>query len=102
MSLAAFRTKWVVTTLLTLAARPARGDDARDAEYERLIQEETERTSDAAVTERMASGLAAIGIGLYGYYNDDRGVLTKVVYSSTQTAGVLLVSDAIALASQPS
>lgn len=73
-----------------------------DRAYDRLIEHERARKNPENLAERLASGIAALGIGLYGYYNDDRGVLTKVVYSATQTAGVVLVSNAILDSNQPS
>lgn len=76
--------------------------DEINRRYDKLLEDEEFRTSNENFTERLASGLAALAIGLYGYYNDDRGLLTRVVYSATKTAGIVMVSSAMHDAAQPS
>jgi hypothetical protein len=73
-----------------------------DAEYRNIVRRELEfRNSDRAM-ERIASGSAALAIGTYGYFFDDRGISGKAIYSATQTAGVLLLSNGIFDANHPS
>jgi hypothetical protein len=86
--------------LLVLARASAAAGVDYQTEYERLIQEEKTSTQDNA--ETFASGAAALAIGLYGYYNDDRGVSTKVIYSLMQTTGVVLLSESMREAYSPS
>lgn len=76
--------------------------DYYDTKYRELVAKEREQTSRQRLVEQASSGIAAIIIGMYGYYNDNRGLLTRVVYSATQTAGVVMVSDAIVDANSPS
>ena len=61
-------------------------------EYGKIIKSERRKSNRASAVEGIMSGVAAVVIGVYGYYNDDRGLLTKVLYSATQTAGVIVAS----------
>ena len=90
-----------------LVSGPAQGQGQMsqaeiERRYDQMIAEEAKRTSSENYTSRLGSGIAALCIGLYGYYNDDRGILTRVVYSATQTAGVVMISSSILDANQPS
>lgn len=73
-----------------------------EREYREILKQERMAHDDSLIVDDIASGVAALTIGLYGYYNDDRGVLTKIAYNATMTAGVLLVSDAVLKANKPS
>ncbi len=70
--------------------------------YQEILEEEREQLRKGEFIEDLASGLAALTIGLYGYYNDNRGISSKLIYSATQTAGVLFISQTIRRADQPS
>ena len=70
--------------------------------YQEILRKEKKTTSERSYVENLASGLAATIIGFYGYYFDERGLMTKVTYSLTQTAGIILTSDAIYQRSKPS
>ena len=70
--------------------------------YQKILTDEEAPKQREAVVENVAAGGAALCIGLYGYYNDNRGLMTRLIYSATQTAGVLMVSDAILSANNPS
>ncbi len=70
--------------------------------YEEILRKEKKSTSERSYIENLASGLAATVIGFYGYYYDERGLMTKVTYSLTQTAGIILTSNAIYQRSKPS
>jgi hypothetical protein len=76
-------------------------DHAADSTYDKIIRKERKIRSQDRVFEDTASGIAAVIIGFYGYYFDQRGIMAKVVYSATQTAGVYLISDATFRANQP-
>lgn len=62
-------------------------------EYERLIEEEQKAATTDRSYEYVASGVAAIVIGLYGYYNTNPNPVVKLLYAATQTAGVLTVGQ---------
>jgi hypothetical protein len=74
---------------------------APESAYERLMQRERAATDDNNSKELIASGSAAILIGLYGYYNTSPSVVVKMLYAATQTAGVLTISHAIKTRNQP-
>lgn len=63
--------------------------------YEELIAGEQAKHEKITFVENLASGIAAVSIGLYGFYFDDGGVTTKTVYTATQTLGVVLIGDSI-------
>jgi hypothetical protein len=70
--------------------------------YDDMIENEKSSFETETFSEGMASGIAALSIGFYGYYYDDRGVALRVAYAATQTIGVLLIGDAIYKANRPS
>lgn len=63
--------------------------------YEESVAEERSAASSEHTQEYIASGAAAIVIGLYGYYNTAPNPLIKLLYAATQTAGVLTMGQAI-------
>lgn len=65
------------------------------SDYNKLISTLKENRESRHYVENLASGIAGLTIGLYGYYNDDRGIAAKVIYTATQSAGVLLIGEAI-------
>lgn len=67
-----------------------------------IFYEERARQSNEVYVENMAAGVTATLISFYGYYFDNRGVLAKVAYGLTQTAGVVVISDAVYARSKPS
>lgn len=71
-------------------------------QYSRLLAAERQGRGPQERYEGLAAGIAALSIGLYGYYNDDRGTLVKFAYSSLQTAGVFMISDMLFRSEQPS
>ncbi|RYZ90254.1 MAG: hypothetical protein EOP04_04490 [Proteobacteria bacterium] len=87
---------------LQAAAATAENSDKLDQLYKEILSSEKETLRRGEFTEDLASGLAALTVGLYGYYNDDRGMVTKLFYGATQTAGVLLISQAIRDYDRPS
>ncbi len=76
--------------------------DLLEQKYQDILKQEREQMRKGDFVEDLASGLAALTIGLYGYYNDNRGISSKLIYSATQTAGVLMISQTIRKADQPS
>ncbi|MGE0173205.1 MAG: hypothetical protein AB7T49_10480 [Oligoflexales bacterium] len=91
--------RFIAFLLSVLLASTAHGLDYQ-SKYDNLIQEERANNEEAA--ETFASGTAALVIGLYGYYNDQRGVSTKVIYSLMQTTGVVLLSESVREVYSPS
>jgi hypothetical protein len=97
--------------ILALMSSPLHAEERRparpmtpevDAAYQKIIEEERQEFLQDEFSEDLASGIAALIIGLYGYYNDNRGVATKMVYSATQTAGVLMISSTLGRLNRPS
>jgi len=86
--------------------KPIESDPQKDQlfkqKYKDILKKEQRNDRQVSLIEDVAAGVAALLIGLYGYYNDDRGVLTKIAYSATQTAGVLLISKSVLEANKPS
>lgn len=70
--------------------------------YQEILLEEREQLRRGEFVEDLVSGLAALTIGTYGYYNDNKGLTTKLIYSGTQTAGVILISNSIRRLDRPS
>jgi hypothetical protein len=64
-------------------------------EYKEFIALEKKNSDAEHSQEMIASGAAAILIGLYGYYNTNPNPVVKLIYAATQTAGVLTLSGAI-------
>jgi hypothetical protein len=52
--------------------------------------------------EKLAAGIAALSVGTYGYYNEDKGAIVKLIYSGTQTAGLVMISSAVLEYNRPS
>lgn len=66
-----------------------------NAAYDELIRAEQEARSQEKAFEQIVGGSAATAIGLYGYYNDDRGVMVKLSYGAIQTSGIVVLCRAI-------
>lgn len=71
------------------------------ASYEEVIRDERRIASEEQSRELMASGAAAIFLGLYGYYNTNPNPVIKLMYAATQTAGVLTLGQAIKERNRP-
>jgi hypothetical protein len=84
----------IVATSLSLQARSSSTSDSDDS-YEHVISEERDSMGAETTQEYIASGAAAIIIGVYGYYNTSPDPLIKLIYAATQTAGVLTMGQAI-------
>ena len=63
--------------------------------YSEILRRERMNMRSQDLTERMVSGSAALVIGFYGYFFDERGILGRAVYSATQTAGIVMISNAV-------
>lgn len=72
-----------------------------ETEYQLLIREERGLADNEHTMETIASGAAAIVIGLYGYYNTDPNPIVKLLYAATQTAGVLTIGQAMQSRNSP-
>lgn len=70
-------------------------NDQVDQKYLDFIDEERKTMGSDRSGEYVASGAAAIFIGLYGYYNTAPNPLVKLLYAATQTAGVLTIGQAV-------
>lgn len=73
-----------------------------DLAYEAILENERKGHSDVDYIQGISAGLAALTIGTYGYYNEDKGTLVKLIYGGTQTAGVLIISNSILGYNRPS
>jgi hypothetical protein len=63
-----------------------------EREYLRIIRRERSNSNRTRALEGLIAGVAATVIGTYGIYNDDRGIVSRVIYSATQTAGIISAS----------
>lgn len=89
-----FNCTWMV--LLSMAfSKLGLGQSAESIAYDNMIEDERMVYTTSHFAEEIASGVAALTIGLYGYYYDDRGIALRLAYAGTQTIGVLLIGDAI-------
>lgn len=84
-----------IVSPLSAYGKQASKTSRADRSYSKIIKKEKKKYSDHEIYERIFSGAAALTIGLYGYYNDNRGVLTSLAYNATQTAGVVMISEAL-------
>jgi hypothetical protein len=72
------------------------------SDYQTMIEQEQHAHETQHFSEELAGGIAALSIGLYGYYFDDRGVALRAVYAAAQTIGVLQIGESIYNANKPS
>ena len=63
--------------------------------YQELIAEDRQIASGDSTYETIASGGAAVVIGLYGYYYSATNPVIKLLYAATQTAGVITIGQAL-------
>ncbi len=70
--------------------------------YDDIMAQERDNRSQERAFEQIVGGTAATMIGLYGYYNDDRGLLVKLAYGSIQTSGVVVLCRALFALNDPS
>jgi len=74
-----------------------------DFDYQSILDEEKQLHDNEYHVETLASGIATLTIGLYGYYLDDRGGTSiRLAYGAAQTAGILMTSSAIKSMNSPS
>ncbi len=87
----------------TLVAQTDGPEDPGSLErrYMAIVEKEQRGLRRAEWVEDLASGTAALVIGFYGYYNDQRGLATKLAYGATQTAGVLMLSSTFGRLNKP-
>lgn len=85
-----------------MPSQDLRSNKDMESEYRLLMKKEFEARDINALSERLIGGSVALAIGTYGYFFDERGLTGKAVYSATQTAGVLMISNAIFDANRPS
>ena len=72
-----------------------RAMSSNDGTYSTLLELEKKQSATDRSFDLISGGLLAVGIGLYGHYNTNANVLMKLVYTGTETAGVLTVSKGI-------
>jgi hypothetical protein len=82
--------------------RENRKSEAYEDDYRDILSRERRLTHRTYAIEGLISGIAATIIGTYGLYNDDRGILARVLYSATQTAGTITASHYVFLMQAPS
>lgn len=64
--------------------------------YEDALRSERVIYNDRSNTEKIIGGSLAFALGTYGYYRDtDRKIAGKIVYSATQSGGILALSSGI-------
>jgi hypothetical protein len=64
--------------------------------YEQAIRSERKSYNDRTHIERIVGGGLAFALGTYGYYNDkNRQIAGKLIYSATQSGGILAISSGI-------
>ncbi|MCX6123435.1 MAG: hypothetical protein NTV34_01595, partial [Proteobacteria bacterium] len=74
----------------------SRPDEAlQSGTYQEMIAEDKQIASGETTYETIASGGAAIVIGLYGYYYSATNPVIKLLYAATQTAGVITIGQAL-------
>jgi hypothetical protein len=86
MSLVATNYKgWLLCCLFLLSnplqanVNPSREDRVISQKYKEMLKAEREGRSPRDHYESLAAGVAALFIGIYGYYNDNRGTLGGLV-----------------------
>lgn len=77
-------------------ARAGSDADLSDIQrYDAMVAEERKFAAQEKSNEILASGAAAIFLGLYGYYNTAPNPVIKLLYAATQTAGVVTIGQAL-------
>ena len=85
-----------------LSLSPAQSSDLINREYRKMLREERLKETQTRNVEKIASGIVAVGIGVYGYYFDQKNTGRQLAYSATQTAGILMISNSLLEAETPS
>lgn len=100
---------WVVLSSVapaypSLASAPNAGSDSKKSSktdlwtrpYEKALQDERRQYNKRTNLEKMVGGALAFALGTYGYYNDEnRQIAGKLIYSATQSGGILALSSGI-------
>ena len=81
---------------------PAQTNELINREYRKMLREERVKETQTRNAEKIASGIVAVGIGVYGYYFDQQNTGRQLAYSATQTAGILMISNSLLEAETPS
>jgi hypothetical protein len=90
----------VLADQLPKAARPneqkSKTTDIWTRPYEQAIRSERKTYNNRTHVERIVGGGLAFALGTYGYYNDkNRQIAGKLIYSATQSGGILAISNGI-------
>jgi hypothetical protein len=81
---------------------PEQTNQLVNKEYRKMLREERQKQTQTRNAEKIASGIVAVGIGVYGYYFDQQNTGRQLAYSATQTAGILMISNSLLEAETPS
>jgi hypothetical protein len=81
---------------------PKQSNELINREYRKMLREERLKQTQTRNAEKIASGIVAVGIGVYGYYFDQQNTGRQLAYSATQTAGILMISNSLLEAETPS
>lgn len=81
---------------------PMQSNELINREYRKMLREERLKQTRTRNAEKIASGIVAVGIGVYGYYFDQQNTGRQLAYSATQTAGILMISNSLLEAETPS
>jgi hypothetical protein len=75
--------------------KPARAD-VWTAPYQKALHDERRHYNKRSNLEKIVGGTLAFSLGTYGYYNDvNRKIAGKLIYSATQSGGILALSSGI-------
>lgn len=86
----------ILSVLVATAAHAASPSDPADLQrYDDVVAEERKAVARERSNDVLASGAAAIVLGLYGYYNTAPNPVIKLLYAATQTAGVITIGQAL-------
>lgn len=76
--------------------KPAPAMDSWSEPYATAIRAERRTHNTRSNIERIVGGSLAFALGTYGYYNDStRQTAGKIIYSATQSGGILALSSGI-------
>lgn len=101
MSICSHRSTFSAAVATFALAAPAAAQDG-GSPYDRAVAAERASHSGEGSFEDIASGAAAVVIGIYGYYNTSPNPVIKMLYAATQTAGVLTFGQGIRNRNAPS
>jgi hypothetical protein len=63
--------------------------------YEKILDRERKIYRHERVIEDAAGGIAALAIGIYGYFNDNHGAVAKVIYGASEGVGVYMIGNSL-------